>query len=113
MAKKRTMRKSPRRYFSRIKSRAKKMTLPLAVVGGFLPGATAVVTTGTTSGWMSAGRTAGVIYTGYDYTTGKWSMGNMKLGLMPLAIGVLIHKAAGMLGINRAIAATGIPFIRI
>jgi len=37
----------------------------------------------------------------------------MRLGLMPLAVGVLVHKVAGRLGINRAIASTGIPFIRI
>ena len=112
MAKKKRFTRT-RRVFSRIKTRAKKMTLPLAIVGGLMPGATAVITTGTTSGWLAAGKTAGTIYTGYDYTTGKFSVRNMQMGLMPLAIGVLVHKAAGMLGINKAIAATGIPFFRI
>lgn len=91
----------------------KKMTLPLAVVAGLLPGVTATVTTFQASGASAAGRTASLIYTGYDYTSGKWSLNNMKLGFMPLAVGVGIHKLAGMLGINRAIASTGIPFIRI
>lgn len=102
-----------RTIIKRVGSRAKKMTLPLAVVAGLLPGGVAVVETGSKSGWMMGARTAGLIYTGYDYTTGKFSLANMRLGLMPLAVGVGIHKLAGMLGINRAIAATGIPFIRI
>jgi len=106
--------KTRRVFMKRSKSRGpRKMTLPLAIVGGLLPGGTAVVQTATTAGIAMAGRTAGLIYTGYDYTTGKWSISNMKLGLLPLAIGVMVHKAAGMLGINKAIASTGIPFIRI
>lgn len=109
--KKRT--RTVRRYYNKIKSRAKKMTFPLAVIAGIAPGVSAVVTTATSAGWQQAARTAGFIYTGYDYTTNKWSLRNMQLGLMPLAVGVIIHKVAGMLGINRALAATGIPLIRI
>lgn len=112
MAKKSKARRS-RRFISRVTHRAKKMTFPLAVVAGLVPGVAATVTTAQASGVMAAGRTASMIYTGYDYTTGKWSVSNMKLGFMPLAVGVVVHKLAGMLGINRAIANTGIPFIRI
>jgi len=101
------------RFVKKVARKAKGMTLPLAVVGGLLPGATAVITTGTKTGWEAAGRTAGFIYTGYDYTTGKWSIDNMRLGLMPLVVGVLVHKVASRLGINRAIASTGLPFVRI
>lgn len=113
MAKKNKSRRSYRRYFKSAVHRAKKMTLPLAVVAGLVPGITSTVVTAQASGLAAAGRTAAVIYTGYDYTTGKWSLGNMRLGFMPLAVGIIIHKVAGMLGINRAIAATGIPFVRI
>jgi len=107
--------KARRRYnFSRrVVSRAKKMTIPLAVVGGLMPGVTSVISSAQQSGMAAAGRNAGIWYTGYDYVTGKFSVKNMQTGLLPLAIGVGVHKLAGMIGINRAIAGAGIPFIRI
>lgn len=102
-----------RRYFTKAIHRAKKMQLSLAIVGGLMPGLTAIGTAATNGGWQVAGKVAGQIYTGYDYTTGKFSTKNMQVGLMPLAVGVIIHKIAGMIGINRAIASTGLPIIRI
>lgn len=91
----------------------KKLTIPLAVVGGLLPGVTSVITVAQQGGISAAGRSAAIFYTGFDYVTGKWGLRNMQTGLLPLAIGVGIHKLAGMLGINRALGAAGIPFIRI
>lgn len=102
-----------RRIYSRVKSRAQKMTIPVSIVAGLMPGFSAVITSTASGGWQAAGRTAGLIYTGYDYTTNKWSLRNMQLGLMPLFFGVMVHKVAGLLGVNRAIARTGIPLIRI
>ncbi|GAH98844.1 unnamed protein product [marine sediment metagenome] len=37
----------------------------------------------------------------------------MKHGLYPFLGGALLHKAANRLGVNRAIARSGIPWIRI
>jgi len=112
LAKKKTSRR--RFNFSRVKrSSPRKMTIPLAVIAGLAPGITGVVTTAQRAGFSAAGLTAATIYTGYDYSTGKWSLSNMRLGMLPLAIGVVVHKVAGMIGINKAIASTGIPFIRI
>ena len=110
--KKRTMR---RRVFSRITHRAKKMTFPVAVIAGLMPGVTGTINVATAQGggWKAAGTYACSAYTGYNPLTAQFSIGNMSQGLKPLAIGVIVHKVAGWLGINRAIAGAGIPFIRI
>lgn len=91
----------------------KGFTLPLAIVGGLVPGVTLLAATAQTGNWQNVGLTASKIYTGYDYTVGKWSFGNTRSGLQPIIFGALIHKAAGMIGINKALAASKIPFIRI
>lgn len=111
MAKKKRFTKV-RRVFTRAKARAKKMTLPVALIGGFIPGVTLLAATAPT-GWQNVGLTASRIYTGYDYASGKWNFGHTRPGLQPIIAGALIHKAASMLGINKAIAASGIPFFRI
>jgi len=102
-----------RRYFKKAVHHAKKMTIPLAVVAGLAPGLAVTATTVKNSGWMAGTRIMGMTYTGFDYSTGQFSMNAMKTGLLPLAVGTIIHKVAGMLGINRAIAGAGIPIIRI
>lgn len=101
------------RFVKRAVSRAKKMTLPIAVIAGLAPGITTTVATVQNSGWQMGGRMLGLLYTGYDATSGKFSLSAMKGGLLPLAVGTMVHKAAGMIGINRAIAAAGIPVLRI
>lgn len=52
-------------------------------------------------------------YTGYDPMEGRFYTGDMKKGLVPLAVGALVHKIAGRTGINRALGRAGLPFIRI
>jgi len=51
--------------------------------------------------------------TGFSPYTGKFEGWRMKYGLLPVVAGVMVHKIAGMLGLNRAIARAGIPLIRI
>ena len=89
------------------------MTLPLSIVAGLVPGIVAVGTTAQTSGMLAAGKMMGTIYTGYDYTSGKWSWSYMQMGLMPLLAGFAVHKLAGMVGLNRMMAQARIPLIRI
>lgn len=91
----------------------KKMTIPVAVIAGLAPGVTSVLDRGMNVGWKSAGNLATEIYTGYNAETGRFNFGSLKGGTMPLVIGFMIHKLAGMLGINRALASAGIPLVRI
>jgi hypothetical protein len=49
----------------------------------------------------------------YDPATRKFTMANLGLGLWPIIGGLIVHKVAGMLGVNRAIASMGIPVFRV
>lgn len=52
-------------------------------------------------------------YTGYSPFMGNWKISRLKYGLLPLVAGMIIHKGANMIGINRAIANAKIPLIRV
>lgn len=89
----------------------RKVTVPLAVIGGLIP-----VGAGLWSRRSNATEMGNFIvsgFTGYNPTTNSFSITSMRGGLFPVIAGIAAHRFAGMLGINRAIAKTGIPFIRI
>lgn len=112
-----------RRYSVRRKivARAKKMTIPLAAVAGFLP----VLSWGITD--FKAGGAKGLLKTAeclipWNFSgTNKNADGSdagfysykLKYGLYPIVAGLAIHKLAGYLGINKMLARAGIPFIRV
>lgn len=102
MAKKKTTRR-----------RRPKTTIPLAVVGGLSVGLREPVQFLMQGNIEGAAWTISRAYTGYDYKTGKFTLWDLKRGVVPLLLGVLVHKGAGKLGINRAIGSTGLPWIRI
>lgn len=52
-------------------------------------------------------------YTGYDPMEGRFYVNDIKKGLVPLAVGAVVHKIAGKVGINRALGRAGLPFIRV
>ena len=52
-------------------------------------------------------------FTGYSLENGTWSWENLKFGLLPVAGGVIVHKIASKLGVNRALASAGVPWVRI
>lgn len=101
-----------RRFFSRSRPRAKaKMTIPLSVVAGFVPVAVGVWNrraSGTAIGDYLVSSFAGI-----TPSTGQFNFANLRNGLLPIVAGFMVHKVAGAVGINRAIARTGIPLIRI
>lgn len=37
----------------------------------------------------------------------------LRYGLLPIMLGLLVHKIAGAVGLNRALASAGIPVVRI
>jgi len=94
-----------KRRFKKSRS-ARKMTIPMAVavpVGaiGIALGKKALA--GDTAGMM---RQVGVGESGleFDKVISVWG---------PVLVGVIIHKGASYLGVNRALGAAGVPFIRI
>ncbi len=99
----------------RAKHRSKAgFTLPLAVVGGFAPLAVHAVDDYRVGGLPHVGRGLSARLTGYRVDTGQFEWQWLKQGLIPIAAGLLVHKfIGGKLGINRALAGAGIPFIRI
>lgn len=107
-----------RRKFHRRKT---SFTVPISVVAGFAPGLSKVFyhftnpgVHGATNGIEAAGIEASRIYTGYDPRTGRWNASLLGLGTIPILIGGLVHKfIGGKLGVNRMLAASRIPFIRL
>lgn len=99
--------------------RKAKMTLPLGVVAGFVP---LTYTTYKHFQWNGMGGEEGAAdvfvrsLTGFSPNTAYgrvWEFKRMMWGLIPILGGLAVHKVAGALGVNRAIARAGIPFIRI
>lgn len=127
----------PSRY-SRFVSRAhhkRKITIPLAVVAGFIPGTMDVIKNSRdngffplTLGYGNSGtndsntgmatllgdffgiQTAG---TQQAYNVKAWSSWRLQYGLYPVLAGFAVHWGANKLGINRMIGRMGIPYVRI
>jgi len=112
MAKKRFTRRIRRTTVKRGGSR--KMTLPLAVIAGF-----AVPVTHSINAYKGGGGVSGAFnqlsmdMTGVSAIDNTFQFTRLKSGLLPVVAGIMVHKAAGYLGINRALAQCGIPLVRI
>jgi len=94
----------------------RKFTLPIAVVGGLAAGLAEPIMNIVTKGELVPSLNhIGAIYTGYNALAGQFQPDMLKRGLLPLIIGVLVHKFVGgpPLNLNRALAAANVPFIRI
>lgn len=102
MAKKKKTRKKP------------SMTMPLAVVAGFVPPARIIYRESQGGRGLEGGASAASrILIGWDSTNGRWDFDQLKYGFGPILMGLGVHKIATMLGVNRALAGSRIPFIRI
>lgn len=88
-------------------------TLPVAVLAGFTPLAYEVLGGYRAGGIANAGSRALIMTTGYNTQDGKWHPEMMLRGLGPIVLGMLVHKAAGRIGVNRALSRAGVPFVRI
>lgn len=100
-----------RRYFPKRFHRKARMTIPLAVVAGFVPVGVGIWnrrSSGTAiADYLQQG------FTGITPGTGQFNLANLRIGMMPIVAGFLVHMVASKLGVNRAIGRAGIPFIRI
>lgn len=101
-----------RRYYARGKSRAKKMTIPIAPLAGIMAmPATSLVASDLTSGQY--GRIPASMATIAGFNNGVFSIDVLKNNMIPLLTGMLVHKGANILGVNRTLAAAKVPLIRI
>jgi len=93
--------------------RRPKTTMPLAVVAGFIPPARIIYAESQAGGIEGGAVAASRIFLGYDSNSAQWDFRQLQYGFGPIIMGFGIHKVAQMVGINRALAAAKIPFIRI
>jgi len=101
------------RYVRRGHRSAAKMTVPLAVIGGFVPLGVRSYNGFKANGWVGGldGISSGL--TGYSVFDQKWHPEIMMQYTAPIIGGFLVHWLAGRLGVNRALGRAKVPFIRI
>jgi len=93
----------------------RKLNIPLALVAGVAAGVADPIQRVLNGNISGALRHLAMHYTGIDPETGSFKLDNLKIGLLPLVAGVLVHKFVGgsPLNVNKALANAGVPFIRI
>lgn len=90
----------------------RKFTLPLAVVGGFMPLITGIWAR-KDFGFAQIGQFILSSQTGFDWD-GGFHPASLKYGLVPELGGFLVHwLVGGKLGVNRMLGKAGIPIVRI
>jgi len=113
MAKKRrVVYRYPRRKRRR---RSNKFTLPLAPIFGLAAGLWEPIKRAQYGDWIGALDEASQAYTGYSPKTKAWNPGAMRRGLIPLVVGLLVHKFVGgrPLNLNQMLGKANVPVIRI
>lgn len=100
--------------------RSSGMTIPLAVVAGIAPGVAMPIQRALEGNLMSSLDHLVNNYTGFTFAPSglygeqRFDIARLKNGLLPLVMGVLVHKfVGGTLGVNRILARHKVPFIRI
>lgn len=97
---------------ARAKHRSQSMTIPVAVIAGFAPMASYVLSRYQSGGASGALSGLCVATTGFDTTSGHFDWKLLASNSGPVVLGILAHKLAGRLGVNRALANAGVPFLR-
>lgn len=101
-------------YVKRAKRRSKGgMTLPIAVLAGFVPLALNAKKDYDDGGLQVLGKGLVLRTTGMNTETLKWMPEYLMQGVGPIVVGVFVHKLASKLGINRGLARAGVPFLRV
>lgn len=109
-----------RRAVRRVYVRAKRhyrarggVTVPLAVLAGFVPLGLNVYNGAKSGGINGAGFELVRGTTGFNWQAGRMEWPALMRGLGPILAGFLVHKVANRLGVNRALASARVPLIRI
>lgn len=100
----------------RIGRRAKKTTIPLAVVAGFAPLAVDTINTvrDPNQGFGQIPHVLGWHLLGINtWDNNKFEFGRLVKGWSPIIAGIVAHKLAGKFGVNRMLASAGVPFLRV
>lgn len=94
--------------------RSRGFTIPVAVIGGFIPLLSNTMGHYKSYGWNGASRYMTMALTGFDPQDRNFNFGRMGMGLFPIMGGILVHKlVGGRLGVNRMLASTGLPWVRL
>lgn len=91
----------------------KKFTIPMAIVAGFVPLVWHEYSLFKSVGAAGAAMYASKAFIPWDWNTGKFDASDLKFGLYPVTAGIVVHKVANKLGLNRALAQANIPWFRI
>jgi hypothetical protein len=115
--------KSIVKYRNRFVGKARRVSrskrrIPLAVIAGFAPLTMNFIADAKSHGITDAAQAASFNLTGYGSIpwqggAPRFSLSQMKYGGMPILAGFGVHWIASKIGLNRAIAKSGIPFISI
>jgi hypothetical protein len=103
-------------YITKSRRRARPgFTLPLAALAGFTPMVMELPAEIKAKGLISGvAQTLSTNLVGYNPWHKTWNVGYAASHCwFPVLAGILVHKMAGKLGINRALARAGVPIIRI
>jgi len=93
--------------------RASKMTLPIAVILGFVPLVSQGVSLVRSGGFEALSLLPSALIP-FNFQTRRIDSSGLSQGLYPILAGLAVHKfIGGGLGVNRALAAARIPWIRI
>jgi len=85
----------------------------LAVLAGFAPLGIAALDGYKYNGMSGVAKRVTMGLTGYNIEDRSWYMTEMAKVAGPILAGIVVHKMAGRLGINRALSSAGVPFIRL
>jgi len=83
------------------------------MVAGLMPLGGSAVRGFKNEGLTGVGKETTYALTGYHIDSQTFNPSFMWNGTYPLLVGWAVHKIAGVLGVNRALGAARIPFIRI
>lgn len=91
----------------------KGMTIPVALMVGFLPITLEAINGAQRGGWKGMAHQVAYSFTGWDTDTRTWEQSRLKGGLYPVLIGMGVHWIADKMGVNRALQRAKMPILRI
>lgn len=93
--------------------KGKSFTVSLAVIGGLVPAFMNAKAYYDNEGWSGVPEALAQSFTGYSPREKKFKLTFLNRGLIPLGAALLLRKVMGKLGVNRALANSGIPLLRV